>query len=161
MTSYPPIAYPTLLESPDSSVYLLINYSHFLCFSTQLEFVGSSWSDGRGSMICTIPFLIKNFNSKVDRENRKCSARSVWNFSFTVSTEVLSSTACSSQKSSLIFSNHFDKFVLPLQIIFSSNCCSLISSSFLIQEFLQKLGHWFDKIFMCLCEKSFFYLCDC
>ena len=170
MISYPPIAYPTLLESPDSSVYLLrkyshslsaMNFSHLFCFSTQLGFNGGRWSDGRGLTIWSMPFLIRNLNNKVGNEHRNCSVRSLKNFSLTVSTEVLSSTACSSQKSSAIFSNHCNKFVLPLQIIFSSNCWSLVFFGFFIQEFLQKLGHWFYKLLMCFYKEYCFCLCGC
>ena len=86
MTSYSSIAYPMLLESPDSSVYLLrkyshslyaINFSHFLCFYAQLVFGGYSHSGGLGSMMWPAPFSIKNLNSKVDKEHKNCLVKSV------------------------------------------------------------------------------------
>ena len=86
MTSYPPIAYPMLLESLDSSTHLLrkyshslsaINFSHFLYFFTQLVFGGYSHSGGLGSMMWLAPFSIKNLNSKVGREHKNCSVKSV------------------------------------------------------------------------------------
>ena len=77
MTNYPPIAYSTLLESPDSLNYLLRKYSHFLCFSTQLVFGGCSHSGGLGSTMWPALFSIKNLNSKVDREHNNCSVKSV------------------------------------------------------------------------------------
>ena len=86
MTSYPPIAYPTLLEIPDSSNHLLrkyshslsaINFSHFLYFFAQLVFGGCSHSGGLGSTMCPAPFSIKNLNSKVGREHKNCSVKSV------------------------------------------------------------------------------------
>ena len=86
MTSYPPIAYPTLLESLNSSNHLLrkyshclstINFSHFLCFFAQLVFGGCSHSGGLGSTMCPAPFSIKNLNSKVGREHRNWSVNSV------------------------------------------------------------------------------------
>ena len=86
MTSYPPIAYPTLLEIPDSLNHLLrkyshslsaINFSHFLCFSTQLVFGGCAHSGGLGSTMWPAPFSIKNLNSKVGREHKNCSVKSM------------------------------------------------------------------------------------
>ena len=86
MTSYPPIAYPMLLEILDSSIYLLrkyshslsaMNFSHFFCFSTQLVFDGGSHSGGRGSTMWPAPFSIKNLNSKVGREQKNCPVKSV------------------------------------------------------------------------------------
>ena len=86
MTSYPPIAYPMLLESPDSSIYLLrkyshslsaINFSHFLCFFAQLVFGGCSHRGGLGLMMWPAPFSIKNLNSKVSKVHKNFSVKSV------------------------------------------------------------------------------------
>ena len=86
MTRYPPIAYPMLLESPDSSIYLLrkyshslfpMNFSHFLCFSSQLVFDGCSHSGGRGSTMWPTLFSIKNLNSKASKEHKNCSVKYV------------------------------------------------------------------------------------
>ena len=86
MSSYPPIAYSTLLESPDSSNHLLrkfshslsaINFSHFLCFSAQLVFASCSHSGGLGSTMWPAPFSIKNLNSKVGKEHKNCLVKSV------------------------------------------------------------------------------------
>ena len=86
MTSYPPIAYPTLLESPDSLIYLLrkyshslsaMNFSHFFCFSAQLVFGVCSHSGGLGSTMWPAPFSIKNLNSNVGKVHKNCSMKSV------------------------------------------------------------------------------------
>ena len=86
MTNYPPIAYLTLLEILDSLNYLLrkyshslfaINFSHFLCFSAQLVFGGWLHSGGLGSTMWPALFSINNLNSKVGREHKNCSVKSV------------------------------------------------------------------------------------
>ena len=86
-----------------------------------------------GLTIWATPLSIKNLNSRVGIVQRKISWNSSWKRYFMLSYNVLSSIACSSQKLSIMFSTHSDKFVLPPFVSLCNNCrfFSLLMNSFL------------------------------